>query len=88
MHHWILLDMGDKTGTLQPVPDQTVPQTTDVKARVITVDRSYRMLKVMFDDGHVQEFKVPMPDTLENVCRGDDVLVRAGGVPVVPAKGA
>lgn len=59
--------------------DQTasvVLQATDARAKVINVDRSYRLLKLEYADGSRKEYKVPLPDTLENIQKGDVALVR------------
>ena len=62
-------------------PEGTVPSgmllyTADTTARVIGVDRSYRMLKVEFADKTNKTYKVPLPFTLANVQVGDDVVLR------------
>ncbi len=53
-----------------------VLQTTDTRARVLGVDRSYRLLKLEYEDGSTKEYKFPLPDTLENIRKGDEALVR------------
>ncbi len=53
-----------------------VLQTTDTRARVLGVDRSYRLLKLEYEDGSTKEYKFPLPDTLENIQKGDEALVR------------
>ena len=53
-----------------------VLHTTDARAKVINVDRSYRLLKLEYADGSRKEYKVPLPDTLENVAKGDEAVVR------------
>ena len=58
-------------------PAGTMLATEDFNARVIGVDRSYRLLKLEYADGRTKQFKVPLPFTLENVQKGDDVVVRA-----------
>jgi len=58
-------------------PSTVVLQTTDSRARAINVDPSYRLLKVEYANGSKKEFKVPLPYTLENVHKGDEVVVRA-----------
>ncbi len=50
--------------------------TSDVRAKVYNVDRSYRLLKLEYADGSRKEFKFDLPDTLENVEKGDEVVVR------------
>ena len=57
-------------------PGSVVLQTTDVQAKVYSVDRSYRLLKLQYADGSRKEYKVSLPDTLENVAKGDEVVVR------------
>ncbi len=51
--------------------------TTDNRAKVDQLDRSYLMLKLEYGDGTKKEFKIPLPNTLENVQKGDEVVVRA-----------
>ncbi len=51
--------------------------TTDTRAKVFQLDRSYLMLKLEYGDGSKKEFKIPLPNTLENVQKGDEVVVRA-----------
>ncbi len=53
-----------------------VLQTTDARAKVLNVDRSYRLLKLEYEDGRTKEYKFPLPDTLENIQKGDEALVR------------
>ena len=57
-------------------PGSVVLLTTDSRAKVINVDRSYRLLKLEYADGSRKEYKVKMPDTLENVAKGDEAVVR------------
>ena len=58
------------------VPAGMLLATRDFSARVIGVDRSYRMLTLEYVDGKTKTFKVPLPFTLANVQKGDDVVVR------------
>jgi hypothetical protein len=51
--------------------------TTDVSARVIIADRSYRMLTLKYANGKVKTFKVPLPFTLEHVAAGDELVMRS-----------
>ena len=51
--------------------------TTDSRARVFQVDRSYRMLKLDYGNGYKKEFKIPMRYKLKDVRPGDEVVVRA-----------
>ncbi|HEY5909508.1 MAG TPA: hypothetical protein VJA21_02770 [Verrucomicrobiae bacterium] len=53
-----------------------VLQTTDARAKVLNVDRSYRLLKLEYEDGRTKEYKFSLPDTLENIQKGDEALVR------------
>ena len=61
-------------------------QRTDTEARVMLVDRSYRLLTLLYTDGHTQTFKVALPDTLQRVLRGDSVVFRASSGPPVSQK--
>ncbi len=58
-------------------PPDVVLQTTDTSAKVTKVDRSYRLMTVEYANGSTKEFKVPLPDTLIGVQKGDTVVVRA-----------
>ena len=58
-------------------PASVVLQTTDVRAKVFRVDRSYRLLRLEYADGSRKEYKAALPDTLENVEKGDEVVVRS-----------
>lgn len=58
-------------------PASVVLQTTDARAKVFQVDRSYRMLTVDYGDGSMKQFKIPLHHTLKNVRKGDEVVVRA-----------
>jgi len=58
------------------MPAGVVLITQDFSARVISADRSYRLLKLEYADGKTKIFKVPLPFTLENVQKGDDLIVR------------
>ncbi len=53
-----------------------VLRTTDARAKVLNVDRSYRLLKLEYEDGSTKEYKFPLPDMLENIQKGDEALVR------------
>jgi len=53
-----------------------VLQTTDTQAKIFKVDRSYRLLKLEYADGSRKEYKFPLSDTLENIQKGDEALVR------------
>ncbi|MCX6929185.1 MAG: hypothetical protein NT154_39100 [Verrucomicrobia bacterium] len=57
-------------------PESVVLLTSDSRAKVINVDRSYRLLKLEYTDGNRKEYKIPMPDTLENIEKGDEAVVR------------
>jgi len=62
------------------VPSQTaavVLQTTDARGKVTQLDRSYRLVRVEYANGSTREYKVPLPDTLENVQKGEEVVVRS-----------
>jgi hypothetical protein len=50
--------------------------TTDSPGKAIKVDPSYRLMTVEYADATTKEFKVPLPNTLENVQKGDAVVVR------------
>lgn len=66
------------TGSAEAVqPAKVVLQTTDSHGKVTKVDPSYRLMTVEYADGSTKEFKVPLPNTLENVQKGDEVVVRA-----------
>jgi hypothetical protein len=58
-------------------PASVVLQTTDIRAKVYSVDRSYRLLRLEYADGSLKEYKVALPDTLENVEKGEEVVVRS-----------
>jgi hypothetical protein len=60
-------------------PASVVLQTTDSQAKVVNVDRSYRLLKLEYADGSRKEYKVALPDTLLGVQKGDEAVVRATG---------
>jgi hypothetical protein len=51
--------------------------TTDTSGKLTKVDPSYRLLTVEYANGSTKEFKVPLPNTLENLQKGDAVVVRA-----------
>jgi hypothetical protein len=58
-------------------PASVLLQTTDSQAKVVNVDRSYRLLKLEYADGSRKEYKVALPDTLLGVQKGDEAVVRA-----------
>jgi hypothetical protein len=58
-------------------PASVVLQTTDARTKVYSVDRSYRLLRLEYTDGSRKEYKVALPDTLENIEKGDEVVVRS-----------
>jgi hypothetical protein len=53
-----------------------VLQTTDYPGKATKVDRSYRLLTVEEANGRTREYKASLPHTLENVEKGDEVVVR------------
>ena len=59
------------------MPGGVVLTTQDFSARVIRVDPSYRLLTLEFTDGKIKTFKIPLPFTLQNVRKGDDIVVRS-----------
>lgn len=59
------------------LPAGMIVATRDFSARVIGVDRSYRMLTLLYADGHTKTLKVPLPFTLERVVVGDNLVVRS-----------
>ena len=58
-------------------PASVVLQTTDARAKVLNVDRSYRLIKLEYADGSRKEYKVALPDTLLDVQKGDEAIVRS-----------
>ena len=58
-------------------PGNVVLLTTDVQAKVYSVDRSYRLLRLQYPDGNKIEYKIPLPDTLLGVEKGDEAVVRS-----------
>ena len=57
-------------------PTSIVLTTTDAQAKVFSVDRSYRLLRLEYADGSRKEYKVSLPDTLLDVQKGDEAVVR------------
>jgi hypothetical protein len=65
------------TGPVEAEPRRSVVlMTTDSHAKVYNVDRSYRLLRLEYPDGSRKEYKVALPDTLENIEKGDEAVVR------------
>ena len=65
------------TGPAEAEPQRSVVlMTTDSRAKVYNVDRGYRLLKLEYPDGSRREYKVALPDTLENIEKGDEAVVR------------
>ena len=58
-------------------PAGVMVRTIDMHVRVIQVDRSYRMLTLKYANGRVKTIKIPLPDTLEHIVVGDDLVLRA-----------
>ena len=56
------------------LPGAAEPVTVD--ARVLTVDPSYRLLRLQYPDGRHQTFKVPPGTRLEQMAPGDSVVIR------------
>jgi len=74
--NWLVMETAKDAAVLQLRSEGMSPDPALAKARVILVDRSYRLLVLMFEDRHTQTFKVALPDTMQNVSRGDYALVR------------
>jgi hypothetical protein len=53
-----------------------VAGTVAVDARVLAVDRSYRLLTLQYPDGQSERFKVPVGTKLEQMEAGDSVVIR------------
>ncbi len=85
--NWYVVQTNKYDAVVQTLPEGMLPESTDLHGKVLTVDRSYRLLQVEYSDGNVQTFKVPLPDTLDNVNQGDKVVVRVSGDPTVRVKG-
>lgn len=75
--NWLVMETGKGTAVMHLTNESISQEATEAKAKVILIDRSYRLVTVMFGDGRTQTFKVPLPDTLEHVQRGDNAIVRA-----------
>jgi hypothetical protein len=58
-----------------PGPDGA-PVTIATNAKVLAVDRSYRLLKLQYPDGQRETFKVGLNVRLDQMAMGDDVVVR------------
>ena len=58
------------------LPGGIVLETKDITARVISYDRSYRLLTLEYADGHTKAFKIPLHSEMMKVQKGDDVVVR------------
>ena len=66
------------TGPAEAEPQRSVVLLTkDSRAKVYSVDRSYRLIKLEYPDGTRTEYKVNLPDTLEDVAKGDEAIVRS-----------
>jgi len=65
----------DETGK-GALPGGIVLETRDITARVISYDRSYRLLTLEYADGHTKAFKIPLHSPMMQVQKGDDVVVR------------
>jgi len=61
-----------------PVGDagKVVLQTRDARGKITKVDPSYRLLTVQYANAAPRELKVPLSSSLENVRKGDEVVVR------------
>jgi hypothetical protein len=74
--NWLVMETGKGTAVMSLTNESLAAEGADAKAKVILIDRSYRLVTVMFGDGHTQTFKVALPDTLDHVKRGDNAIVR------------
>ena len=61
--------------------------TVAAHARVLAVDRSYRLLKLQYPDGENETIKVPLGTRLEQMEAGDSVVIRPAEVLVLRRKG-
>ena len=61
--------------------------TVSAEARVLTVDKSYRLLTLQYPDGQRETFKVPLGTKLEQMQAGDAVVIRPVEVLVLRRKG-
>jgi hypothetical protein len=58
-----------------------------VDARVLTVDPSYRLLKLQYPDGRDETFKVPLGTRLEQMGAGDSVVIQPVAVLALRRRG-
>ena len=73
---WLITRTSKRVGTLQPMPAGMAAQANDAPARVMSTDRSYRLINVIYKDGCIEPIKVMLPEVLETVHRNDNVIVR------------
>jgi hypothetical protein len=73
---WYVAQTTKSDAVVQPKPDGMISEPTDREGKVLLVDRSYRLLTVLYTNDESQTFKVPLPDTLDTVNQGDPVVVR------------
>ena len=64
-----------------PLP-ATGPGVSDFKTKIWNLDRSYRLITLVYPNNETRDFKVPLGTPLENVNPGDEVVVRST-VPMV-----
>jgi hypothetical protein len=67
----VYVSRGDQA---QAAPVEGLPEYAD--ARVLSVDRSYRLLTVRFPNGHDETFKVSRQVRLKEMGAGDEVSIR------------
>jgi hypothetical protein len=64
-----------------PVPPAG-PGVCDFKTKIWNLDRSYRLITLVYPNNETRDFKVPLGTPLENVNPGDEAVVRST-VPMV-----
>jgi hypothetical protein len=70
-----------------PNPDGTSrPKTINFNAKVLTVDPSYRLLTLQFNNGYNLTIKTGLNVQLEKMAPGDDVVMRSNEVTAIEIK--
>jgi hypothetical protein len=73
-------------GRLTNPDGSTRPKTINFNAKVLTVDPSYRLLTLQFNNGFQLTIKTAMDVQLEKMATGDDVVMRSNEITGITIK--
>jgi hypothetical protein len=75
-----------QNGRLPNADGTSHAKTINFNAKVQSVDTSYRLLTLLFDNGHTMTIKVGLDVQLEKMAPGEDVVMRSNEITAITIK--